>query len=337
MVNKAILLVGGKGTRLAPLTNKTPKPMLKVAGKPVTEHQIIKARDAGIQELVLATSYLAEVFEPYFGDGSRFGISITYAVEETPLGTGGAIANAAKELKLQKDESVAVFNGDVLSGHDLRAQFAQHLEEKADVTLYLTRVADPRAYGCVPIDENKKVTAFLEKMENPIADTINAGCYVFSSQALAAIPQNQVVSVERDTFPNLLSSGRNLFGYLDETYWIDMGTPQSFIKASRDLILNPRLSAATEGVTQMQTSAQASAQASAHLLGRDVSIHPSAIITGGSAIGDGCQIFENVSISGSMIGDGVQVGAGSQIIDSYIAPGQKISPQSIISGALIGE
>ena len=118
-MTKAILLVGGKGTRLAPLTNHTPKPMLKVAGKPVTEHQIIKARDAGITDIVLATSYMAEVFEPYFGDGSKFGISIRYAVEETPLGTGGAIANAASLLSLKDDEMVAVFNGDVLSAHDL--------------------------------------------------------------------------------------------------------------------------------------------------------------------------------------------------------------------------
>jgi mannose-1-phosphate guanylyltransferase len=190
MTSKAILLVGGKGTRLAPLTNNTPKPMLKVAGKPVTEHQIIKARDAGITELVLATSYLAEVFEPYFGDGSKFGISITYAIEKEPLGTGGAIANAAQNLTLRDGESVVIFNGDVLSGHDLRAQIALHQRMDADVTLYLTKVADPRAYGCVPIDDTSRVTAFLEKMDNPIADTINAGCYIFRTSALAQIPQN---------------------------------------------------------------------------------------------------------------------------------------------------
>jgi len=120
-ITKAILLVGGKGTRLAPLTDSTPKPMLKVAGKPVTEHQVVKAREAGITHLVLATSYLAEVFQPYFGDGSRFGLSITYAIEEVPLGTGGAIANAAAHLDLTPNESVVIFNGDVLSGHDLNA------------------------------------------------------------------------------------------------------------------------------------------------------------------------------------------------------------------------
>lgn len=324
MVKKAILLVGGKGTRLAPLTNKTPKPMLKVAGKPVTEHQIVKAREAGITELVLATSYLAEVFEPYFGDGRDFGISITYAVEKEPLGTGGAIANAATHLSLTKDESVVVFNGDVLSGHDLGSQIALHQSKDADVTLYLTRVADPRAYGCVPIDENNKVKAFLEKMENPIADTINAGCYIFSHEALKQIPNGQVVSVERDTFPALLENGAALYGYLDNNYWIDMGTPQSFIKASKDLLLNPEISRATAQVVNNA------------LIGAGGNIHPSAQIEG-SSIGERCEISERARISGSIICEDVKVGAGAQIIDSYVSAGAVIAANSIISGEIIGE
>jgi mannose-1-phosphate guanylyltransferase len=121
-INKAILLVGGRGTRLAPLTNATPKPMLKIAGAPVTEHQILRAREAGVQEIVLATSYLAEVFQPHFGDGEKFGVRITYAFETEPLGTGGAIANAASELNLSPGESIYIFNGDVLSQHSLAEQ-----------------------------------------------------------------------------------------------------------------------------------------------------------------------------------------------------------------------
>ncbi|NDA57435.1 MAG: nucleotidyltransferase family protein, partial [Actinobacteria bacterium] len=183
MINKAILLVGGKGTRLAELTKNTPKPMLKVAGAPVTQHQIARAQAAGITEIVLATSYLAEVFEPYFGDGSKFGISIKYAIEEQPLGTGGAIANAAKCLKLAGDESVFIFNGDVLSGHDLKAQAEFHESKGADVTLHLVRVEDARAYGCVPLDVDGKVLEFLEKMDQPKVNTINAGCYIFNKSA----------------------------------------------------------------------------------------------------------------------------------------------------------
>lgn len=222
-----------------PLTTNTPKPMLKIAGAPVTEHQIVKAREAGISEIVLATSYLADVFEPYFGDGSRFGIKIRYAYETQPLGTGGAIANAAQLLALGANESLFIFNGDVLSSHDLIAQSELHLKSGAAATLHLVEVEDARAYGCVPIGADSKVLQFLEKMDNPIAKTINAGCYIFSNQALRQIPKGAVVSVERETFPALLNSGQNIFGYVDGGYWIDMGTPESMIRASRDLIANP--------------------------------------------------------------------------------------------------
>ena len=325
MVTKGILLVGGKGTRLAPLTNNTPKPMLRVAGRPVTEHQIVKARNSGIKELVLATSYLAEVFEPYFGDGSEFGISITYAVEEVPLGTGGAIANAASKLDLADNDSVVIFNGDVLSGHNLDDQISLHEKSESDVTLYLTKVQDPRAYGCVPIDPQGRVQSFLEKMENPIADTINAGCYIFRNRAIKQIPNGQVVSVERDIFPKLLSEGFNLFGYLDNNYWIDMGTPQSFIKASKDLILKPELSAATSGVVNDC------------LISSNADIHPSAQIGEGSTIGDWVQVNEECLIYGSMISSSVRIGAGSEIRDSYIASGQVIPPNSKLIGQIIGE
>ena len=209
-INKAILLVGGKGTRLMPLTTKTPKPMLKIAGAPVTEHQIIKAREAGISEIVLATSYLADVFEPHFGDGSRFGIKIQYAFESEPLGTGGAIANAAQYLNLADGESLFISNGDVLSSHDLAKQSELHLRSNAQVTLHLVEVQDARAYGCVPIDSQGRVLEFLEKMENPIARTINAGCYIFDSRALAKIPPGVVTSVGRETFPGLLSEKKGI-------------------------------------------------------------------------------------------------------------------------------
>jgi len=154
----AILLVGGFGTRLMPLTKNTPKPMLTVAGVPVTEHQLAMAKAAGITEIVLATSYLSEVFIPYFGDGSKWGMKIKYAVEKEPLGTGGAIRNAAKLL--DTNESVVILNGDVLSSHNLSEQIRQHEAHDADVTLHLTQVADARAFGCVPTDSDGRVRAF---------------------------------------------------------------------------------------------------------------------------------------------------------------------------------
>ena len=200
----AILLVGGFGTRLMPLTKNTPKPMLTVAGIPVTEHQIIMAKAAGITQIVLATSYLSELFIPYFGDGSKWGMQIQYAVEKTPLGTGGAIRTAAKLIN--SSESIVILNGDVLSSHDLSEQIRQHEVNNADVTLHLTQVEDARAYGCVPTDSNGRVTAFLEKMENPVTNQINAGCYVFNHRVLDSIPLDTVVSVERETFPLLVIS-----------------------------------------------------------------------------------------------------------------------------------
>lgn len=161
-----ILLVGGFGTRLKPLTNDAPKPMLPVAGLPVTEHQILAAKKAGIHTLVLATSYLADVFTPYFGDGSRWGMKILYAVEKEPLGTGGAIRNAAQLLG--RDEEIVIFNGDVLSRHSIANQIQFHQQHHADVTLHLIRVADARAFGCVPIDSQGRVTAFLERWSNQL-------------------------------------------------------------------------------------------------------------------------------------------------------------------------
>ena len=302
----AILLVGGRGTRLAPLTNNTPKPMLQVAGVPFTEHQIIKARDAGISEIVLATSFKAELFEPYFGDGSNFGISIKYAVEEVALGTGGAISNAAQELS--GTGAIAIFNGDVLSGHDLSAQFDSHEANSADVTLFLTKVEDARAYGAVELDESGRVSAFNEKMENPPTNIINAGCYIFNRDVINTIPFGKVVSVERETFPNLLATGARVFGFIDTSYWLDIGTPSALLKASRDLVL--------EGGKEFMA-----------LEGSEIS--PSASITGGTVIGRKAQIAADAQISGCVIGDGAIIGAGARLTDCFVAEGFEVPAQVI--------
>jgi mannose-1-phosphate guanylyltransferase len=323
-INKAILLVGGKGTRLMPLTSKTPKPMLKIAGAPVTEHQIVKAREAGITEIVLATSYLADIFEPHFGDGSNFGIKIKYAFESEPLGTGGAIANATQMLELSANESIFIFNGDVLSSHDLIGQSELHSKSDAAVTLHLVEVADARAYGCVPIDKDSKVIQFLEKMDNPIAKTINAGCYIFSKEALNQIPKGKVVSVERETFPALLNSGQNIFGYVDGGYWIDMGTPESMIRASRDLISNPTLSKATPKVINDT------------LIMNEVHIHSNSRVGEGSYLESGVVIEENSIVSGSIIGEKAHLESDVMIENSYIAPNSRVTSGSKLIGEIFG-
>ena len=158
-MTEAIVLVGGQGTRLRPLTCRTPKPMLPCAGVPFLTHQLLRIRDAGIRHVILATSYRPEVFTEHFGDGSSLGLELDYATEEQPLGTGGGIRNVSHLLRGGPDEPVLILNGDVLSGHDLAAQFRRHDEQGADVTLHLVEVADARAYGCVPTDGRGRVTA----------------------------------------------------------------------------------------------------------------------------------------------------------------------------------
>src|SRR5271165_5402830 len=186
-----VILVGGKGTRLRPLTLSAPKPMLPTAGVPFLTHLLSRIAAAGIEHVVMGTSYKAEVFESEFGDGSKLGLQIDYVTETEPLGTGGAIANVADKLR---HETVMVFNGDVLSGADLGALLEAHDRKSADVTLHLVRVGDPRAYGCVTTDEDGVVTAFLEKTQDPPTDQINAGCYVFRRALIDQIPRGRAVS-----------------------------------------------------------------------------------------------------------------------------------------------
>lgn len=305
-----ILLVGGFGTRLKPLTNETPKPMLPVGGLPVTEHQLLAAKKAGIKTVILATSYLSEVFIPYFGDGSKWGMELKYAVEKEPLGTGGAIRNAAELIDLDAakaaNEEFVIFNGDVLSHHSIADQIQYHRKNKADATLHLINVADARAFGCVPTDADGRVTAFLEKMENPVTNAINAGCYVFSPSVIADIPLNKVVSVERETFPDLVNSGRPVFGYSEQSYWLDIGTPTALFKGSRDLV-NGEFAA-----------------------GSGTEFGAGSCATGGSSIGSNCQIGQGVSIVNSIVGDGVVIGDGAEIKDSFILHGSVIAPGSKI-------
>jgi mannose-1-phosphate guanylyltransferase len=307
----AILLVGGFGTRLMPLTKNTPKPMLTVAGIPVTEHQIIMAKAAGITQIVLATSYLSELFIPYFGDGSKWGMQIQYAVEKTPLGTGGAIRNAAKLIK--SSESIVILNGDVLSSHDLSEQIRQHEVNNADVTLHLTQVEDARAYGCVPTDSNGRATAFLEKMENPVTNQINAGCYVFNPRVLDSIPLDTVVSVERETFPLLVKNGADLFGYVESSYWVDIGTPQALMKASVEIVKRDGDFLVVPGST----------------------VDASAQLTGGSSIAPGCQIAAGAHIQSSIIESNCSIGVDAQIINSFISRGTNVAAGAKIDSSYV--
>lgn len=324
-VLEAILLVGGKGTRLRPLTLNCAKPMIPTAGVPFITHQLARAASAGVTHVVLATSYRAETFSAHFGDGAQLGLRISYVTETEPLGTGGGIRNVADHLESGPGDPVVILNGDVLSGHDIADQVRHHRENGADVTLHLTEVADPRAFGCVPVDDQGRVEAFLEKTPDPPTNRINAGCYVFNRSVIDAIPSGRPVSVERETFPGLLSTGAKVLGYVDSAYWLDLGTPAAFVQGSADLVLGRIGSTAVPGPTGEKLV----------LEGGDVALD--AKVSGGSAIGAGAVIGSGAVIEGSVILDGVVVEPGAVIRSSVVGAGATIGREAVLEGVVVGE
>ncbi len=318
----AVVLVGGKGTRLRPLTLALPKPMLPTAGLPFLTHLLSRIAAAGIEHVVLGTSYKAAVFESEFGDGSKLGLQIDYVFEEEPLGTGGGIANVADKLRY---DTALVFNGDVLSGADLKALLAFHYDNDAEVTLHLVRVADPRAFGCVPTDESGRVTAFLEKTQDPPTDQINAGCYVFDRAIIDRIPRGREVSIEREVFPNLLSDGVKMCGYVDATYWRDMGTPEDFVRGSADLV---------RGIAPSPALGDRRGESLVH---DGASVAPGALLIGGTVVGRGAEIGPGVRLDGAVIFDGAKVEAGSVIERSIIGAGARIGPRALIRDGVIAD
>lgn len=318
----AVILVGGIGARLRPLTLSAPKPMLPTAGVPFLTHLIARIRGAGIEHVVLGTSYRPEVFASHFGDGSNFGVELEYVVEPEPLGTGGGIRNVADRLRA---DTVMIFNGDVLSGLDLRALLATHDTTGADVSLHLTRVDDARAFGCVPTDAEGRVTAFLEKDPNPVTDQINAGTYVFDRAVLEAIPAGRPVSVERETFPGLLAAGAHLAGHVDSTYWRDLGRPSDFVAGSADLVRGRAPSPALPGPTGEA------------LVLDGARIDASARLSGGATVGRDCVIGAGAVVAGSVLFDGAVVGAGAVVRRSAVGFGARLGDDAVVEDAVIGD
>ena len=318
----AVVLVGGQGTRLRPLTLSAPKPMLPTAGLPFLTHLLSRIANAGVEHVVLGTSYKARVFESEFGDGSKLGLHIDYVVEDEPLGTGGGIANVSEKLR---HDTALVFNGDVLSGANVGALLDCHESNGADVTLHLVRVGDPRAFGCVPTDSEGMVTAFLEKTQDPPTDQINAGCYVFKREIIDRIPKGRALSVEREVFPGLLSDGLRVCGYVDSSYWRDMGTPEDFVRGSADLVRGIAPSPALGG------------QRGEMLVHDGAAVSPGALLIGGTVVGRGAEIGAGARLDGAVIFDGAQIGAGAVIERSIIGFGARIGPRALIRDGVIGD
>jgi mannose-1-phosphate guanylyltransferase len=318
----AIILVGGKGTRLRPLTLSAPKPMLPTAGVPFLTHLLSRIEAAGIEHVILGTSYRAEVFSEHFGDGSSLGLDMEYVVETEPLGTGGGIGNVRHLLR---GDTALIFNGDVLSGCDLTALLTQHKDAAADVTLHLTKVSDPRAFGCVPTDDSGRVTAFLEKDPDPVTDQINAGTYVFSRAVVESIPVGRPVSVERETFPQLLAAGSLVTGYVDSTYWRDLGKPSDFVAGSADLVRGIAPTAALPGPVGEA------------LVLPGATVADGAVLSSGTTVGAGCVVEPGAVVDGSVLFDGARVGAGAVIRDSIIGRDAVVGESCTLAEVVIGD
>jgi mannose-1-phosphate guanylyltransferase len=312
---EAVLLVGGQGTRLRPLTLTTPKQMLPVAGVPLLTHQIVKLRAAGVDHVVLATSYRAEVFSDHFGDGADLGVTLTYVREIEPLGTGGAIGNVSPHLRSGPADPVVVVNGDNLSGHDLAGQLAQHRDRRADVTLHLVEVPDARPFGCVPCDGDGRVLEFLEKMPEPVTNWVNAGCYVFRRAVLDTIPHGRPVSVERETFPGLLAGGGRVFAWQETSFWSDVGTPAAYVQASSDLV---------------RRDGEAWLAAGSH-------VDPGAVVSGGSSVGAAAVIGAGAAVTGSVVMSRAQIGEAAHLERSAVGFGAVVEAGVVLVDAVVGD
>jgi len=361
---KAVLLIGGEGTRLRPLTCNTVKAMVPILNRPFLEHVIAYLKSHGVDDIVLALCYLPDHVQSYFGDGSKHGVRLTYAVEDSPRGTAGAVKNVEGYL----DDVFLVFNGDILTDIDLTAMMAFHRARKANVTIALTPVEDPSAYGVVETEADGRVRRFVEKppREEATTNLINAGVYILDSDVLPHIPANERYMFEHDLYPKLLARGVPVYGFPSEGYWIDIGTPEKYLQLHCDLLQG-------KGVTALHSAARPSDPASvAHggwvhptarvegpvVLGHGCHIGPAAYLKGPVVLGEDCIILEGAAIEGSVlwhhvrvgrqavlrhcivgdstsIGDGSQLDTGSVVGDhvvispgSYLAPGTRLGDVS---------
>ena len=329
MSREAVIVAGGFGTRLLPLTTRRPKHLLEVGGVPFLTHQIGRLAQAGVEHVVLATSYRAELFEPVLGDGSRWGIRLSYVQEEEPLGTGGAIRNVAPVLGDDPEGAVVILNGDILSGHRLDVQLDDFETPRdgrsVDVSLHLVEVDDARAFGCVPTDAAGRVTGFHEKSEHPVTRQINAGCYVFRRRVIDTIPAGTVVSVERETFPGLVADGALVVGYLENGYWRDVGTPEALVAASRDLVLGLAPSPEVEG------------EPAGVRVEPGATVSSDAVVNGGSAVGEGAQVGPHAVVTGSVLMPGATVGEGATLVDCVLGPGSTVAAGLQLQRVTVGD
>ena len=320
---KAVILVGGEGTRLRPLTCNTTKAMVPVLNTPFLEHVIRHLARHQIKDIILAQGPLAQPIEEYFGNGSQFGVRLYYSVEDTPLGTAGAVKNAERYL----DETFLMLNGDIFTDLDITAMIDFYRERKAKATIAVTPVDDPTAYGLIETDAEGRITRFLEKpsWEEVTTNMINAGIYILEPDILAQIPPQKEVSIERETFQQLLAQGKPMYAYSSPAYWLDMGTPEKYLKLHHDLLLGKALSLfsggnATEGIQ----------------IGSNSKINPSAEIKGPVLIGESCVIAQGAEIKGpTVLGPQCKVAEGATVEGAILWHNSKVGKKAILRNCIV--
>jgi len=320
---QAIVLVGGEGTRLRPLTANTPKPALTLVDRPFLAYMIEWLARYGVTEVVLACGFLPDVLEAALaGEEELAGVRIRYVAEPEPLGTAGAIRFAADALGEEIEDRFLALNGDVLTDLDLSALLRAHGEREAAATIGLHPVEDSAAFGLVRRGEGGEVLEFLEKTGERKPGEVNAGMYVLERSVLGLIPPGENVSIERDVFPRLVGNG--LHGLLLDGYWVDIGTPERYLQASWD-ILEGRVSTRVEptgpGV----------------LVDRRTEVAEGAKVGPRAVLGPGCRVEEGAEILGSVLLAGCTVGENARVVDSILSPGAAIPAGAEIEGAVAAE
>ncbi|HEX2096460.1 MAG TPA: NDP-sugar synthase [Solirubrobacterales bacterium] len=318
---QAIVLVGGKGTRLRPLTETVPKPALTLVDRPFLAYMIEWLAAHGVEEVILACGFLPDVLrEALAGEEDRAGVRIRYVAEPEPLGTAGAIRFAAEQSGDLGDTFLAL-NGDVLTDLDLSALLGVHGERGARATIGLHPVEDSSAYGVVRTADEGEVVDFVEKTGEAVPGEINAGMYVLDRSVLDLIPPGQPVSIEREVFPRL--AGNGLFGLRLEGYWMDIGTPERYLQASWD-ILERRVQ------TRIEPSAPGLLVAADAEVAVDATIGPPAVVGSGCRVGSGAHLTESVLL------EGASVGAGAVVERSILSPGAVVARNAEVTDAVVG-
>lgn len=329
---KSLILAGGFGTRLRPLTDRVPKSLLPICNRPFLEHQLRLLAAHGITDTTLLTGYLAEDFAPFAAQmRAILGAELHVSTEEKPLGTAGAVRSRLDDL----DGTTIVLNGDVLTDIDLSAAVAFHRENKAAVTIVLTPVDDARPYGLVPLDAGKRVHAFLEKPKDLVAGEVNAGTYVLEPEVLHEVPADEFWQFEQQLFPSLLEKGAPIYGFLSASYWLDIGTPERYLQAHFD-VLSGRARAMVDGtlVNERRELADGTTIEPPVLLSH-APVGPGATLGPLTTIGPGSHIGARATLERSVIHAGAEIGEGAIVKNSTVGRDARVEPGTTIDGVVI--